>query len=129
MRANEGAYGSFCHGDGIAPSHLWKRAAGHDAGRWYGDVVLVAFLTVQLLDGVFTYLGLATFGPGAEGNPLLVWLFRQFGEGPGLAGAKVLAGSFGIALHLGAVHRVVCVLTLFYLGAAILPWSVMLFLS
>jgi hypothetical protein len=92
----------------------------------FGDVVLVVFLVAQMLDGVFTYLGVKTFGPSAEGNPLLSWLMLSVGEGPALAGAKVMAGSFGIALHLTAVHKTIAVLTLIYLFAAVLPWAAIL---
>ena len=93
----------------------------------FGNIVLVAFLLAQVLDGVLTYLGVRLMGSSAEGNPLLAWLMNMFGEGPALAGAKVMAGTFGIALHLTAVHRIVAALTLFYLAAAILPWIKILF--
>ena len=94
----------------------------------FGDIVLVAFLVAQVLDGLFTYLGVKTFGPAAEGNPLLFWLMNSVGEGPALAGAKLMAGTFGIALHLTAVHKVIAVLTLVYIGAALVPWAAILFL-
>jgi hypothetical protein len=94
----------------------------------FGDLVLVLFLLAQLADGMLTYLGVKTFGRSAEGNPLLLWLMASVGEGPALAGAKLVAGSFGIALHLNAVHRVVAALTLLYLAVAVLPWMAVLFL-
>ena len=49
-----------------------------------------------------------------------------FGLGPGLAGAKLAAASCGIALHLFGTHRVVALLTAFYVGAALVPWAVLL---
>jgi hypothetical protein len=93
----------------------------------FGDIILVAFLVAQVLDGVFTYLGVKTFGPAAEGNPLIGWLIASVGEGPALAGAKVMAGSFGIVLHLTSVHRIVAVLTALYFGAAVIPWIAILY--
>jgi len=93
----------------------------------FGNFVLIAFLLAQALDGIFTYLGVRSMGPDAEGNPLLAWLMEIFGEGPALAGAKLMAGTFGIALHLTAVHRIVAALTLLYFGAAVLPWMHILF--
>ena len=95
--------------------------------RWFGDVALVVFLLAQALDGVLTYIGVSTYGPGMEGNPLIAWLMVQMGEGAGLAAAKVTAGAFGIALHLSAVHRAVALLTVFYLIVAITPWTMILF--
>jgi hypothetical protein len=93
----------------------------------FGDFILVAFLVAQVLDGVLTYLGVMTFGRSVEANPLLHWLMATVGDGPALTGAKVVAGSCGIALHLTAVHHVVALLTAFYLAAAILPWAAILF--
>lgn len=92
-----------------------------------GDAALVVFLLVQLFDGALTYLGVVTLGREMEGNPLLLWLIGSVGEGPAIAGAKVMAGSFGIALHVVAVHRAVVALTLFYLTTAIIPWIAILF--
>ena len=93
----------------------------------FGDVSVVAFLLAQALDGVLTYIGVSTYGPGMEGNPLIAWLMAQMGEGAGLATAKLTAGAFGIALHLSAVHRAVALLAAFYVVVAIGPWTMILF--
>ena len=37
----------------------------------FGDVVLVAFLVAQVLDGAFTYMGVMTFGLSVEANPVI----------------------------------------------------------
>jgi hypothetical protein len=37
----------------------------------FGDVMVLGFLIVQCLDGAFTYLGVRTWGPGIEANPLM----------------------------------------------------------
>ena len=95
----------------------------------FGDTVLVAFLVAQALDGVLTYVGVSTYGLKIEGNPLLGWMMTEFGQGAALAAAKVTAGAFGIALHLTAVHRVVFVLTAFYVAVAVVPWIGILFYS
>lgn len=94
----------------------------------FADVVVVVFLVAQACDGVFTYVGVSLYGVGIEGNPLLVWLMAAIGEGPALAAAKVLAGAFGIALHLTAVHRILAALSAFYLAVAVVPWIAILFL-
>jgi hypothetical protein len=88
----------------------------------FGDVALVVFLIAQALDGVLTYVGVSTYGRGMEGNPALLWLMAAVGQGPALAMAKTLAGGFGIALHLNAGHRIIAVLTIFYIAAAVVPW-------
>ena len=93
----------------------------------YGDVVLVLFLLTQCFDGVFTYVGVATFGIGIEANPLLSSLMASFGHGTALVGAKSVAAILGICLHLREVHGAVALLTGFYGAVAIAPWTAILF--
>jgi hypothetical protein len=52
---------------------------------------------------------------------------NEVGDGTAVTSAKVVAGSCGIALHLTAVHRIVAVLTLVYVGFAVIPWTGLLF--
>jgi hypothetical protein len=95
----------------------------------FGNIVVVAFLIAQACDGVFTYIGVATYGARAEGNPLLGWLMSALGCGAGVTAAKAATGALGIVLHLVAVHRLVAALAAFYLIAAIVPWVRVLFFS
>lgn len=88
----------------------------------FGDVALVAFLLAQALDGILTYVGVSTYGVRMEGNPLLAWLMASIGQGLAVTTAKTAAGAFGIVLHITSVHRVVAVLTAFYIAVAVLPW-------
>jgi len=89
--------------------------------------VVVAFLIAQACDGVLTYIGVASYGARAEGNPLLGWLMSALGCAAGLAAAKAVTGALGIVLHLVAVHRVLAALAAFYFVAAIAPWIGLLF--
>jgi hypothetical protein len=98
-------------------------------GRLFGDVAVVVFLLAQVSDGVLTYIGVSTYGPTIEGNPLITWLMASMGHGAGLAAAKVIAGGFGIALHLSSVHKAVALLAVFYIVVAIIPWVGILFLG
>ncbi len=93
----------------------------------FGDVALVLFLMAQALDGVLTYVGVSVYGMHMEGNPIIGWLMTAIGQGPALAAAKLTAGSFGVALHLSAVHKAVALLAVFYLAIAVLPWVAILF--
>jgi uncharacterized membrane protein len=93
----------------------------------FGDVALVIFLLAQCFDGVFTYIGVATFGIHIEANPVIASLMGYLGHGPALASAKILAGFLGICLHLNEIHGAVALLTGFYLAAAIVPWTAILF--
>ncbi|HEX7485383.1 MAG TPA: DUF5658 family protein [Vicinamibacterales bacterium] len=92
----------------------------------FGNGIVLAFLVAQALDGVLTYVGLTSIGRVAEGNPLVASLMAVFGLGTGLAGAKLVAGSLGIALHLFGTHRLVALLTAIYVVAAIGPWAALI---
>jgi hypothetical protein len=92
----------------------------------FGDLVVVAFLLVQCLDGVFTYLGVGIWGPTIEANPLISSAMAVAGSGAGIGAAKVVAIGFGILLHLRRVHSAVALLTAIYFTMAILPWTVLL---
>ena len=81
----------------------------------------------QCLDGLFTYVGIGLYGPSIEGNPLLAGLMHELGHVPALAVAKICAAALGVALHALQVYGAVALLTAFYLLAAILPWSIILF--
>jgi hypothetical protein len=107
-------------------AHLWKR--WDDRQSRFGDLVVIGFLMVQFLDGVFTYLGVSIWGRGIEANPLVSLAIAAGGLGAGLATAKLVAIGFGIVLHLRRVHNLVALLTMVYVAAAILPWTA-LFLS
>jgi hypothetical protein len=92
----------------------------------FGNIIVVGFLLVQVLDGALTYLGIRTWGPGIEGNPLLSSAMAYAGIAASLAAAKTVAITFGIVLHLYRVHTLVAVLTVFYVAAAIIPWTALL---
>ena len=93
----------------------------------FGDVVLVTFLLMQVLDGTLTYVGVTTFGMGIEANPLLASLMMHLGHGPALMAAKSVAALLGIGLHLRGTHLAVAILAAFYITAAVLPWALLLF--
>jgi len=91
----------------------------------FGDLAVISFLLVQVLDGILTYIGIAQWGPGIEANPLVSSAVAYAGPGAGLTATKLVAVGCGIILHLRRVHHVVAFLTAVYIAAAILPWAVM----
>ncbi len=93
----------------------------------FGNAVLVLFLLAQCFDGVFTYVGVVTFGSGIEANPFITTLIGYLGAATALLTAKGIAAGLGIALHLRGVHAAVAVLTAFYLTVATMPWVAILF--
>jgi uncharacterized membrane protein len=109
---------------GVAPMLRTATVVNPQPTRsFFGDAILLVFLFAQLLDGVFTYVGISTFGQSIEANPLLAWYIAVFGPGVALIGAKAFAIACGATLHCCARHRTVGVLTLVYLAAAVWPWT------
>lgn len=100
--------------------HMWHRSS------LFGDVALVLFLLAQCFDGVLTYVGVMSFGLGIEANPIIASLMVHLGHGTGLLSAKIVAAVLGIGLHLRQVHGAVALLAFLYIGAAIVPWIVVL---
>ncbi len=92
----------------------------------FGNVAIVAFLLAQCLDGIFTYIGVSTYGIGVEANPLLAGLMMSLGHGTALFAAKALAAGLGACLHLREIHGAVALLAGFYVAVAILPWMAIL---
>jgi hypothetical protein len=92
-----------------------------------GNFLVLAFLILQCLDGIFTYVGVVTFGIAIEANPLVATLMTQLGNGAGVTAAKMLAAGLGIGLHLYGIHVALAVLTAFYFTVAVGPWAVVLF--
>jgi uncharacterized membrane protein len=93
----------------------------------FGDAVLLLFLLTQCFDGVFTYVGVTSYGIGIEANPLIATLMAYLGHGMALMGAKTVAATLGIGLHLRQMHAAVALLAAFYVVVAVLPWMAILF--
>jgi len=89
----------------------------------FGDAAFVAFVLVQIADGVLTYQGIALFGVGIEANPLIAWAAKMFGVALSLIVIKLFAVTCGSVLHLNTMHGALGALTLVYLAAAVWPWT------
>jgi hypothetical protein len=91
-----------------------------------GNVTWIAFVLAQVSDGALTYVGISTFGPSIEANPLLAWLIVATGLGSAILGAKAFALGCGTLLHLQGLHRSLAVLTAVYAGVAVGQWIAVL---
>jgi hypothetical protein len=91
-----------------------------------GNIAFVLFALVQLLDGLFTYMGVLTFGPSIEANPLIAWYVGGYGAATALIGSKLLALGCGAVLHVATMHRTIAALTALYVIIAIWPWAMVL---
>jgi Domain of unknown function (DUF5658) len=102
---------------------LYKR--WNEPRSLFGDLVVITFMVMQCLDGIFTYMGVRIWGPAIEANPLVSSAMSTAGVAAGLGGAKAMAIGFGMLLHLRRVHNIVALLTAIYFAAAVLPWAVL----
>lgn len=107
----------------MIPSAAWRVWT---LGRFWGDLVWIAFVVVQAGDGLLTYLGMHLYGVTAEANPLIGWYAAAYGITPSVVGAKLFAAICGAVLHTSARHMALVLLTLVYCGAAIWPWTLVL---
>jgi hypothetical protein len=110
----------------VGPSAVHRNWSRVPPSR-FGDIVVIVFLLAQCFDGVFTYVGVMSFGVSIEANPIIAALMGAFGQGVALTAAKLTAASLGICLHLRRIHCAVAVLAGFYIIVAIVPWMMILF--
>lgn len=88
-----------------------------------GLIAVALFTAVQIADGILTFQGIARFGLEMESNPLLALSIAAVGAGLTLAVAKTIAVLLGTMLHRRQCHGVLAALTMFYVVAAVLPWT------
>lgn len=86
------------------------------------ELILLAFVIVQALDGVMSYVGVHQIG-WMEGNPLVAWYAMVLGPALGFMFAKLFAVACGSVLYLKSRHATVAALTIFYLAFAVAPWA------
>jgi hypothetical protein len=84
------------------------------------------FLVAQVCDGVFTYVGVHTFGASIEANPVLAWYIAGLGLGTALIAAKGLAFSCAALLYFLDWHRTLAALAALYAVVAVVPWLTLL---
>lgn len=97
------------------------------------DIILLAMLliSVQVIDGFFTGIGVHLHGIAAEGNPILRSLMHSVGPVPTLIASKT--ATIGMTIFLAIMTKEIPWLkaalkwTLgFYLFAAVIPWSMII---
>jgi hypothetical protein len=86
------------------------------------ELAWLAFIAVQLLDGVMSYIGVQRIGSHIEANPLLGWYLEVFGPAVAFTGAKLFAIACGAILYFTDRHRWVAALTVVYVVFAVGPW-------
>ncbi len=104
----------------------WHWIFNRSTDSRFGNGIVLVFMLAQALDGVLTYVGMASVGHVTEANPLVAGLVGTLGLGPGLMSAKLWACGLGAALHVSGTHRLVALLTAVYFVGAILPWTIVL---
>jgi len=107
-----------------ARRHVRSMAAAMLAGSGARGLIAVALFTaVQIADGILTFQGVGRFGLQMESNPLLALSIAAVGAGLTLSIAKTIAVLLGTMLHRRQCHGALAALTMFYVVAAVLPWT------
>jgi len=88
-----------------------------------GIAAVALFAAVQVADGVLTVAGVARFGPTVESNPILAQSIDAIGAATTLTIAKTFAVVMGTILHGTRWHLALALLTIFYVFAAVIPWT------
>jgi hypothetical protein len=86
------------------------------------ELAWIAFVAVQALDGVFSYVGVRLIGTGIEANPLLAWYVAVLGPATAFLGAKLFAVGCGAILYATGRHNWLGGLTAVYVLFAVGPW-------
>src|SRR4051812_26375145 len=84
------------------------------------ELIWLSFVTVQVLDGVLSYVGVHNIG-WMEGNPLVAWYATALGPAAAFTLVKLFAVACGSVLYFKARHGTVAALTIFYLAFAVVP--------
>jgi hypothetical protein len=95
-------------------------------------ILSLTLICIQILDGIFTNLGIAQYGVGIEGNPLLQSLMLKYDYTLVLASTKIIAiliilGITYSAKYIDWIHYAMFTIIGVYLSAAIVPWTYILF--
>ena len=93
---------------------------------WFGRAALVTFFTTQVFDGMLTYVGVITFGPTVEGNPIVATYISILGAGTALIAVKAFASACAVLLYFNQRHREVAALAILYGVIAVWPWMAIL---
>jgi hypothetical protein len=92
--------------------------------KWgtFGNIVISIFVLAQILDGIFTYVGV-TRGLSSEANPLGSWLMSVAGVGLGVMVLKFVSVGMGIWLYSFNAHTVLALATVATFVFAVFPWA------
>ena len=85
-------------------------------------LILLLFLVAQLVDGLFTYVAVSVYGPGAEANVILAVWMAIIGPAPTLLVAKTVAAGAGVLVYRQGFHGLLAALTAVYATVAVGPW-------
>lgn len=84
-------------------------------------LILALFVIAQVLDGMFTYLGVSRGFP--EGNVLMDVAFQRYGLVPTLLCVKGISIVLGVFIYMLKGERLVMWLAIVFWVFAVLPWT------
>lgn len=93
-----------------------------DRPNLFGNLLILAFVVVQILDGVLTYKGVNAWGMRVEVNLIVGLVMSIAGIGYGLILVKTFAVGCGALLYWRRLHNVIAVVVAIYMMFAIFSW-------
>ena len=89
-------------------------------------LTLAIFVALQLADGLITFGAVRTFGPAAEGNPILQTWIQLLGPGVTLVAAKGIACGAAALLYSARRNKTLAALTALLACCGVAPWLAVL---
>lgn len=102
--------------------YAWRWLIQPSDKNFFNSFVFFIFVVFQILDGVFTYVGINIFSIEIEGNFLIKLIISLMGVGWGLIVPKLVASGLGAFLYYHNLHNLITILTVVYMVFAILRW-------
>lgn len=88
--------------------------------------LLVCYIVLQVMDGIFTYIAIGAYGYQLEGNPLVRWLMQATNLELGLLCAKIFGIMLGVILYAHHARWALVVVNLVYAVFMVIPWMIAL---
>ena len=89
-------------------------------------LTLAIFVVLQLADGLITFGAVRTFGPAAEGNPILRTWIHLLGPAVTLVAAKAIACGAAALLYAARREKTLAALTALLACCGVGPWLAVL---
>lgn len=124
-------FGTAISGRWFVAAQRAPKALGKVASK---EISLLAaiLVVIQILDGIFTGIGVMIYGPGIEANPIIRSLIESWGPANAMLCVKTVAIAIVLFLaylsnYVNWMPRAMRIVIGIYMVSAIIPWSLILY--